>query len=397
MELKTLQKHIRTLATLEETTSPFISCYLTLDGEPHSWRSAYEQRLYLLRRSLRGDARWDFEEAVGMIQTFLAKELAEESKGVAIFARGGEKPFFLALQFQVSLPIWINVSSTPNIYHLVELKDTYHRFVVMLATADRARILEVNLGAITEEIWRERPAVRKRVGREWTKDHYQSHRREQTDRFLKEKISVLDNLMRSGGHTHLILAGHAWETASIRDALPKRLASKLVDTLPASGNESISDVVAATLSLFMEAEEIESQEAAEILRQEILSDGLGCVGTEETLKALRQNQVDVLVITKSYQAEFGWSCKACATLAIGKTAPHRCATCNGFLFRGVDLREEMVRLAEQQSARVEVVMQEDSLAQFGGIGALLRYRMPASQQSDSMHYPNLPDKIAEFA
>lgn len=45
VELKTLQKHIRTLATLEETTSPFISCYLTLDGEPQSWQSAYEQRL----------------------------------------------------------------------------------------------------------------------------------------------------------------------------------------------------------------------------------------------------------------------------------------------------------------------------------------------------------------
>lgn len=67
------------------------------------------------------------------------------------------------------------------------LEDTYHRYVVLLAARDWIRILEVNLGATTIQAWTEQPELRERVGREWTKAHYESHRRERTSRFLKEQ------------------------------------------------------------------------------------------------------------------------------------------------------------------------------------------------------------------
>ena len=35
----------------------------------------------------------------------------------------------LAMQFTDPLPNWIAVYPTPNIYHLVELKDNHHRYV----------------------------------------------------------------------------------------------------------------------------------------------------------------------------------------------------------------------------------------------------------------------------
>lgn len=385
MDLKMLQKYIRTLVTLEETNAPVISCYLTLGDEPSSWRTAFNQRLHVLQRTLRGDAREGFEEAVDQIEGYLDSELAPESKGVAIFARGGEKPFFLPLQFQVALPTWLVVNSTPNIYHLVEMKDTYHRFVIMLFSTENARILEVNLGAITEAIWRERPELRKRVGREWTKEHYQSHRHERTDKFLKEMLAVLDGLMRAGGHTHLILAGNPWETARLRQALPKRLSAKLVDTIPASGNDQISDVVATTLSLFIEVEEQESQAMVEKLQHEIVSDGLAVVGEEQTLQALSAGQADVLIIAKACSLANGWLCTDCAMLTVSAMAPHQCAHCGTGKFRMVELREELVRLAEQNGTTVEVVQQSDELVQLGGVGALLRYRpsQPAVMKSQS--------------
>ena len=58
------------------------------------------------------------------------------------------------------------VGSTPNIFHLVELKDTYDRYVVMISIEESARILEIHLGKVTEELWRERPELRQRLGRE---------------------------------------------------------------------------------------------------------------------------------------------------------------------------------------------------------------------------------------
>ena len=118
-------------------------------------------------------------------------------------------------------------------------------------------------------------------------------------------------------------------------------------------------------------------------------------GDRGDAKGTRQNQVDVLVITKSYQAEFGWSCKPVQHWRLAKLPPSL-RNCNGFLFRGVDLREEMVRLAEQQSAQVEVVMQKIHWRNLADRCALALSN--ASQPTKaSMHYPNLPDKIAEFA
>jgi len=225
MELKKLQENIRALAVLDENESPVISCYLNVESGRSEYAKVLEDRARLLRRSLTGDARRDFEKALDRVEMFMHVEMNSGTKGAAIFARAGKQPFFLPLEFRVPLPNWIVVNSTPNIYHLVELKDTYHRYVVMISTEESARILEVNLGAVTEELWRERPDLRKRVGREWSKEHYQNHRRNRTDLFIKEKIGILERLMRAGGHTHLILAGNPQIVSRVRRSLPKHLVS----------------------------------------------------------------------------------------------------------------------------------------------------------------------------
>ena len=376
MELKELQQHVRTLATLNETAAPVISCYLNLENGTASYREPFEARVRLLRKSLAG-AEWrDFEEAAGRIRDYLARELRPESKGAVIFARGGAEAFFLPLQFRVPLPNWVVVGSTPNIFHLVELKDTYDRFVVMISTEESARILVVNLGEVTEELWRERPELRQRVGREWTKEHYQNHRRDRTEQFIKEKVNILEQLMSAGGHTHLILAGSPRITARVRQALPKHLAARLVDTVAASGSDQISDVIAATINSFVDQEEIESQAVVERLLREITTSGLAVVGTRETLNALQRSQVDVLVMAKNYGPEPGWSCPKCGAVGLVPQILIVCWACGEAGLREIDLKAELARMAEQGGCQVEVVNYSDALMQLGGVGAFLRYLSP---------------------
>lgn len=344
MELKNLQKHIRTLVTLDETNSPVVSYYLNREGNKLANRLELTNRGQTLRQSLWGRARDDFEAAMNQIEEFVDTELLPDTRGVAIFARAGEGNFFLPLQFRVPVSNWIAVTALPNIYHLIELKDTYHRYVVMISTEESARILEVTLGSVTEELWRERPELRKRVGREWTKEHYQNHRRERTNQFVKEKIKILERLMAAGGHTHLILAGNPQMTARIRKALPRHLEEKLIDTVVAGPNDDISDVVAATLSQFIEQEEQEAQALVDTLYREIRTSGLAVVGPEASLEALQQGQADVLVLAQDMP--------------------------------DLTLREELVRLAAQNHCQVEVVNYSPMLMEFGGVGCLLRYLLP---------------------
>lgn len=372
--LDELRRHITALACVDETEAPFLSCYLNLEQGEGGYRKALQDRALAMRSTLEDEARADFDAAIRKIEAYLAGKLVPSAKGVALFSRhfrGGA--FFLPMQFAAPLPDWIAVGATPNLFHLMELKDTYHRYVVLLATRTWIRILEVNLGAATVQAWTAHPELRRRVGREWTKAHYESHRRERTSLFLKEQIELLGRLMAAGGHSHLILAGDPRLTAEIRRALPKSVASKLVDTIPAASRDTQEDVVAATLSAFVEWEEQESQAVAARFVQGIRTQGRAVAGTTACLDALRQRRADTLLLARDLLPEPGWRCGACGVIRIEPDAPAACPECGKKAVRPIDAAVELVRLAGQQDCPIEVVEHCDPLMALGGVGCLLRY------------------------
>jgi hypothetical protein len=376
MERKNLHDHVRTLITLPVADAPVISCYQALAAGRLTDRNAFDGRVRSLRQNLHIQEQQAFDAALARIEDLLATALLPNSKGLAVFSRAGEQPFFLPLQFQVPLPNWIALDSTPNIYHLVELKDTYHRYVVMLATEESMRILQVNLGAITAQMWEQRPELRERVGREWTKTHYQRHRQERTRRFLQDAVIVLDQLMSAGGYTHLILAGPSPVTSQVQKVLPSHLQKQLIDIVPASGGTRLSDVVQATLSSFVEAEEQESRTTVANLVHQLRTGGLAVVGTGPSYRALRQGRVDMLVLSKEYEPGPGWSCANCGHIDVESERLDTCPECGGCTFRQFNIKEEMARTAAACDCPVEVVEQSDELIHLGGVGCLLSYRLP---------------------
>lgn len=376
MKIEKLDEHIKRLATIESSDAPFISCYLDVRSGPFGYRQVVDDRVNLLRRSLAGKELAEFEEALAEIEAFLRTEVAVLTRGVALFARGGARAFFLALQFEVPLPNWIAVDPTPNIYHLVELKDNYDRYVILLVTEASARIIGINLGSVTDQILNNRPELRHRAGHEWTKEHFQDHRRERTNRFIHEQVHTLARVMADGGYGHLILAGNARSVAAARRALPKNLAAKLVDVVPASARDRVSAVVAATLQRFQEHEELDSQAIAARLVTQIHTHGLAVAGARASLQALKADQADFLVIVRNYDLGLGWECRRCGKLETEMPRPDACPACRYLLLRRFEIRGELVRLAERLGCGVEVVEHSDALVRLGGVGCLLRFLEP---------------------
>ena len=379
MELNELDQHILTLATLEETRSPVISCYLDLSTIYPGYKTVFDDRVQVLQRTVQEEVRHDFEQALYKIQEFFGARAIAGSSSLAIFSRAGERPLFLPLSFAAPLPNRIAVSSTPSIYDLVELRDNYNRYAVLLATEHSAHILGINLGSVTEEIWRSRPDLRRRSGHEWTKEHYQNHRRERTRQFIHEQIRLLDQVVSRYGYAHIILAGNSRATSAIKRELPKHLALNLVDVVPASAGDHTADIVAATLQSFLEYEEGESLAIVDKLWRELNTHGLAVAGTAASMDALRSDQVDVLVLAKTNQPGSGWACRACGVLDVNTPQPDSCPKCGNRSLRSFDVKEEMVRVAERAGCGVEVVEHSDRLLQLGGAACLLRYRLPAEQ------------------
>jgi len=373
MDLKDLQKHIRSLATLPQAEAPVISCYLNLEGDKVGYLQTLGARVRLLRKSLSGRTLWLFEEALEQIERYLNGSIPNSVKGLAIFARSGRQPFFLPLQFRVPLPNWVAVNTTPNIYHLVELKDTYDHYVVLIAAENKTRIVGINLGTVTEDVWRASSERRQRVCREWTKEHCQNHLRDRSHRLTNDVIRMLDRFVSAGGYGHVMLLGKRCMAMQIRRALPKHLAAKVVEVARAFEYGRTKDVVTATLASFIEQEERESMAVADKLLSEVNSNGLAVAGTHDSFEALARGQVDTLVLAQTYEAELGWTCASCGAWDVVRTEQNTCSQCGEKKIRQFNFREEMVRLAEQMESRVEVVNHSDALLRLGGVGCLLRF------------------------
>ena len=84
----------------------------------------------------------------------------------------------------------------------------------------------------------------------------------------------------------------------------------------------------------------------------------------------------MLVLARAYAPDPGWVCSACRTMDAKRDKLNTCPVCGSTDLKDLDIKEEMVRIAEQHGCKIEVVDQSESLLRFGGIGCLLRYRLP---------------------
>jgi rubrerythrin len=377
VNMEELEEHIRTLAALEESDAHVISCYLNVGRGRFGFRWMLDERVQLLRKSLSVHALGQFEEALGKIEAFLSDGFSIRTRGIAVFARAGRQPFFLALRFDVPSPNWIAVGSTPNIYHLMELTNNYERYAILLVTETSARIIGVNLGALKESVWK----TQRRVGTEWAKEHSQDHRRERTNQFIYDQVRSLERLLSEGGYGHLILAGNARIIAAVRRALPKRLTARLADVAPASTSDRVSDVITSTLQSFVEHEEVESHAIVEELITQIHTQGLAVAGTRATMQAFQAGQPDYLVVGRDYDPGLGWECHRCGRVETESPQPDACPECRNRHLRQFETRGELVRLAGQVGCGVEVVEHSDALVNLGGVGCLLRFLAPETRVS----------------
>lgn len=344
-EIESLRKHISTLATLPETDEPVISAYLDLLESPDSLRSKLLQWATAARSTLKAKKRGAFDDSRHDVENVILREWPEDTRSVVVFSRRGENPFLLVLPFSAPLELHFDVSNVPSIFPLVQLKDRFHRFVVVIATEDSSRIFEVTLGAVSEEILTQRPELGGRLGREWGREHFHQRKRESDRRFQQDQVTIIANLMAKRGLNHLILAGNPRHVAGLREILPKSIASRLVGELPKtpSGGD-FSVVLGHAVDKFIEVESAESHNTVERLHEQVRRRALAVVGVENSRDA----------ILGGYAAE----------LVISEELPK-------------SEREELTRLATVRNVPIEVCEKDELLAIHGGVGCLLRYRPAA--------------------
>jgi ribosomal protein L30E len=338
-----LRRHITALATLPETEAPVISAYFDFRSPMEVLRSSFENWSTAARSTLPKGQRPMFDMAKSEVRMQLRKSWPETIQGLAVFSRAGEHPLQLPLAFEANLETHFETSTRPAIFPLVQLKDRFHRFVLVICTEETGRIMEMTLGAVTEEILTTRPDPGGRFGRQLSREHFHHRREEDTRRFVRDQVSIITSLMARRGLNHLILAGHPRHVAQLRDQLPKHLQARVVGSVfQAPNGRDCSPLLDHAIDAFVEAEQNESRDAVERLHEQVRRQGLAVVGIHPCRDVIHAGVASQLVISEEL--------------------PH-------------PDREELVRLAILHDLPIEVCEGDELLRSHGGVGCLLRFRM----------------------
>ncbi|MDC1141781.1 hypothetical protein OAU50_01710 [Planctomycetota bacterium] len=369
----TLHDNVHELVELESSDALVVSCYLDLrQTAPNDWRGVLIDRFSLLRRTLSASAWQHVRQSFDRIRAYLSSERDPKKRGVAIFARDGSKPFFLARQFDTPMPNFISVEDNPNVYHLVEMKETFHRYIVAVVQKDWARVIEVNMGAAAIESLEEHPEMRERIAQELTHSHYARHGNFESGPYLLEIAESLEHLVLTDGHKHLLLAGDPDCVARLEDILPAEVTGNVLETLHIDEGER-PDIVSETIYHFVQHLEDSSAALIDVFRESFYRDELAITGVDKTLNALERGQVDTLLLSVNVQPAVSWKCYDCGTYVASKAEPHRCGACGSIAFTEKDTLGEMTRLGEMTEARIEIVRNSGLLDRVGGVGAMLRW------------------------
>jgi peptide subunit release factor 1 (eRF1) len=133
--------------------------------------------------------------------------------------------------------------------------------------------------------------------------------------------------------------------------------------------ESASEIL-VRIEPHLEAErERESKELIETVRDRVRQDYLATAGFQRTLVALQEGKVDRLVIEQDQERE-GARCTQCG-FVFGREID-RCPYDGSPADGGVDVVEEVIRLAESQGADIQFVPSGEA-QDLAGIAALLRF------------------------
>ena len=319
-----------------------------------------------MRANLDGEARADFDQAMALVEAAADADLNPDARGLAVFARGpwGGR-FCLSMQFAVPLANALTCYRSPDVFPLLELMDTYDRYLLVVVQPDAVKALEVNLGAPSVRAWAATPQAARRSA---PADPAQPTAQGMP---LQAQARLVERLLRENGRAGLILAGQPELARCLAQSLRPATANRLIGVIPAKRGGAVDNAVAQSLDRFVEFEENESQRVADRVLRARSRGGPAVTGERACLRALREGQADTIVFQSGYRASLRWACADCDHLLEDWPRGDACPQCGSHRIEQIDPRIELARLAAQQGVAVKVVESAAGLRAVGGVGCLL--------------------------
>jgi peptide subunit release factor 1 (eRF1) len=352
-----------------------LSVYLRIDPtlmhDPHHPTAAFKAALkHTNDRSPDGRPKELRREADRVLQ-FLEERWRPEGKGLVIFS---SQPIDLwdTISLNVAVPSATYFGDTASVRLLARIIDEHERYAAVVVNKEDAHLFIIHMGEIEQEseIFDDDVPGRQSKGG-WSQARFQRHTDFHVHEHLKHVLQRLERYRRAHPFDRLILGGPDEAITEFQKMLPQSLQERLIGTFHPGNRDKpqqILDKAAAVAKGFER-----SQEEALVTRiaDDADAGGSGVLGAVDTLKALNEGRVHVLVVGADVTIQ-GSQCPSCGLLA---GTDDSCPTCGAGVVAAPDIVERAMRHVYENNGRVEVVFDRAAewLAARGGIGAQLRF------------------------
>jgi peptide chain release factor subunit 1 len=394
-----LTESLDRLAAFEPVPFPVISLYLNMQADDRGrdryepfLRQALRERLQTYR--LRTPEHESVTRDIDRIYEYLERTVRPSANGLAIFACAGADEFFEAVQLDAPIDEHrLFVADRPHLYPLARLNDQFPRYAAVVLDTNYARIFVFGTGQLQRQDEVESPKTKQTKVGGWSQARYQRHVGEYHQQHVKEVVDVLGRVVRAEGIQHILVGADEVATRLLKDELPPHLSEMLVDVLRLDIAAPEKEVFSATLEALRRKDAETDAQAVDRLFDAVRAGGLGVLGAEATLQALRNGQVDELIITAPPELMMNVDHLVPRPRRPAADAGHqrrrgpagdrgRRPGCGRRRRRAPEtvLNEEKVAdlcvtLARQTAARIRFIEDPELLAEVGGVGALLRFTL----------------------
>lgn len=345
---------LRRLAEFEPTDLPVLSVYLDMRPQATGESPGRRTSLTILRDRLskiegtlgpRGGGFDSFHSDAERIQAFLDHEFDRSSQGLAVFACSGAD-LWETVESGTPFEDEVGADAVPQLFQLARLLDEQQTVVVAVVDSNTARLFLSRVGGLDEVGGPDEDSThfqKRRMGG-WSQANYQRHIAKHHADFAHEAAQAIERLLDGHQAERVILAGDEVALTPLMAALSSRTRELVGDVLRVD-IRAPRDEVAAEIAPVLQRMEAEASTAiADQVVAAVRSDGLGVAGLDATRQALGNGQVDLLLLEANSDVDD-------------------------------EQRNALIRLAATTGADVEVVEAHAGLTRFGGVGALLRYRL----------------------
>jgi peptide chain release factor subunit 1 len=383
-----LNEQLDRLAHLEPAPYPVVSLYLDTRPDQHG-RDRFQA---FIRKELRGRAdtypagtpeRESLDKDFERMSAYLENDVQPSANTIAIFACHAAE-LFEALQLDA--PVGDNslfIGDQPHLYPLARLISQHPRYAAVIADTHHARILVIAQGAVEDTQSVENVKTRRTSQGGWSQARYQRHLSNYHLHHVKEVVQALERTVQREQLDAILIAGDPVVIPIFREQLPKHLAAKVVDEMTLTTDAPEHEILRASYEALQKLNETTDLERVDAALNAYRAGGLGVVGADETLLALTNGQVDELLISASLGDIEGLQGTRAAQMALvndtGLAAPAVEPVAAGEAQRTdigtVRLADELVSKAQQTGARITFIEDASLLERYGGVAALLRYRI----------------------